>query len=387
MALGTGCTTTRMERPTIRQAPGPLAAAPATAKADSGGAAPIVRLIPVTYADVPGWREDDHLPAFRAFLRSCPAITTGESWRPACTAAARSQVESSESARQFLERTLVPHRVTSPDGKAQGLLTGYYEPLLRGSRTPSGPFQVPVYSTPDDLVSVDLSSVAPETRKMRLRGRVVGRKILPYWSRAEIDEGAAPLTGKEIVWVDDPVDLFFLHVQGSGRVQTENGDVVRLGYADQNGHPYRSIGRLLVERGELTADQASMQAIKAWGRRHPDRLASLLAENPSYVFFRELPPSLEGPPGSMGIPLTGGRSIAVDPSAVALGAPVFIASTMPGSGNPLRRLTVAQDTGGAIKGAVRADLFWGFGPEAEEIAGRMREPLEMWVLLPRADVP
>ena len=284
-----------MERPTIRQAPGPQAAAPAIVKAESGGAVPIVKLIPVTYADVPGWKEDDHLPAFRAFLRSCPAMTTGESWRPACTAAATAQIESSDSARQFLERTLVPHRVTSPEGKAQGLLTGYYEPLLRGSRTPSGPFQVPVYSAPDDLVTVDLSSVAPETRKMRLRGRVVGRKVLPYWSRAEIDEGAAPLTGKEIVWVDDPVDLFFLHVQGSGRVQTDTGDIVRLGYADQNGHPYRSIGRLLVDRGELTADQASMQGIKAWGKRHPDRLASLLAENPSYVFFRELPPSQEGP--------------------------------------------------------------------------------------------
>jgi membrane-bound lytic murein transglycosylase A len=185
--------------------------------------------------------------------------------------------------------------------------------------------------------------------------------------------------------VDDPVEAFFLQIQGSGRVRLENGEVVRLGYADQNGHPYQSVGRYLIERGELQPGEASMQAIQAWAAAHPGRLAELLNQNPSYVFFREIPAldAAAGPIGALGIPLTPQRSIAVDPRYVPLGAPVFLATTWPNSDTPLNRLVVAQDTGGAIRGPVRADFFWGFGAEAGAQAGRMRQQGKMWVLLPK----
>ena len=222
---------------------------------------------------------------------------------------------------------------------------------------------------------------------MRLRGRLEGRRLVPYPARAEIESAHAPLRGKEIAWVDDPIDLFFLHIQGSGRVQLDNGETIRVGYADQNGHPYRSIGGLLVERGELALEQASMQSIKGWGRANPDRLGELLSSNASYVFFRELPATANGPPGSLGVPLTAQRSIAVDQRFVPLGAPVFIATTWPNTSRPLNRLMLAQDTGGAIRGAVRADFFWGYGEAAGREAGRMKQRLRMWVLLPLGQAP
>ena len=206
--------------------------------------------------------------------------------------------------------------------------------------------------------------------------------MVPYYTRAEIETGKASVAGREILWVDDAVDLFFLQIQGSGKVALDTGEVVRVSYADQNGHPYRSVGRLLVERGELTLDQASMQGIKAWGSRNPDKLPELLNANASYVFFREQPASSGGPPGALGVPLTAGRSVAVDPRAVPLGAPVFLSTTWPNSTLPLNRLMMAQDTGGAIKGAVRADFYWGSGDEAGAQAGRMRQTGRIWVLLP-----
>ncbi|MGB8436707.1 MAG: MltA domain-containing protein, partial [Burkholderiales bacterium] len=203
----------------------------------------------------------------------------------------------------------------------------------------------------------------------------------------------APVVGKEIVWVDDPIEAFFLQIQGSGRVRLPSGETLRIGYADQNGHPYASIGRYLVEQGELTLDEASMQGIQAWARAHTARVADLLNQNPSYVFFRELPPNdvgrggggtaeYVGPIGALGVPLTAERSIAVDRRYVPLGAPVYLATTRPNSDEPLERLMIAQDTGGAIRGPVRADFFWGTGREAGRLAGRMRQTGSMWVLLP-----
>ena len=211
--------------------------------------------------------------------------------------------------------------------------------------------------------------------------------MVPYWSRAELAQQEAQLAGKALFWVADPIELFFLQVQGSGRVDLSDGSRVRVGYADQNGHPYTSIGRWLVEKGELKLEQASMQGIQAWARANPQRVGELLNTNPSFVFFRELPDNGGGPLGALGVPLTPGRSIAVDPRAVPLGAPVFLATTYPNSDKPLRRLMLAQDTGGAIKGAVRADFFWGFGAEAGAQAGRMRQRGEMWALLPNGYVP
>lgn len=284
--------------------------------------------------------------------------------------------------RQFFESRFTPFRVVNPDGSHSGLITGYYEPLLKGSRFPTPRFRFPVYGMPDDLLTIDLGSLHPDLKSLRLRGRLAGNRVVPYFSRAEIEEGEALVKGRELLWVDDPVELFFLQIQGSGRVRLNSGEVVRLGYADQNGHPYRSIGRILVERGELTLDEASMQGIQAWGRRNPDKLSELLNQNPSYVFFRELPKYLPGPLGSLGVPLTAGRSLAIDPRAIPQGAPVFLSTTWPNSSKPLNRLMLAQDTGGAIRGAVRADFFWGFGEEAGNLAGKMKQAGRLWVLLP-----
>ena len=221
---------------------------------------------------------------------------------------------------------------------------------------------------------------------MRLRGRQVGNKVLPYYSRAELVQQNL-LSGKELLWVDNTIDAFFLQVQGSGRVVLdETRETVRVAYADQNGHPYRSIGRYLVERGELSLEQASMQGIKAWAAANPARQQELLNANPSFVFFREekISDPSKGPKGALGVPLTPQRSIAIDPQFIALGAPVFISTTQPNSNVPLRRLMLAQDTGGAIRNPVRADFFWGHGPEAGELAGRMKQSVQMWVLLPKA---
>ncbi|MFM9970952.1 MAG: murein transglycosylase A [Burkholderiales bacterium] len=286
---------------------------------------------------------------------------------------------------------MVPWRIATAEGNTQGLVTGYYEPLLRGSRTRQGAFQIPLYSAPDDLLTIDLSAINPELRNMRLRGRIEGRRVVPYFSRAEIDAGTAPLKGKELVWVDDVIEAFFLQIQGSGRIQFNNGDTLRLGYADQNGHPYISIGRVLIEQGELRSSDASMQGIQAWARANPSRLAELLAQNPSYVFFRELPRSSSdpnlGPPGALGVALTPQRSIAVDPRFIPLGAPIYLATTRPNKDEPLNRLVFAQDTGGAIRGAVRADYFWGFGAAAGAEAGRMRQQGRLWLLWPKGSTP
>jgi membrane-bound lytic murein transglycosylase A len=346
-------------------------------------------LEPVAFGDVPGWTDGEQASAWRALLSSCQALRARDAWRAICADAAASPPPDDATARRFLEARFVPWRLAATDGRTEGLVTGYYEPLLRGSRVRQPPFLFPLYAPPDDLLTIDLSAVNPDLRNLRLRGRVQGRRVVPYYSRAEIEAGTAPIAGKELVWVDDAVEAFFLQIQGSGRVQLENGDVVRVGYADQNGHPYQSIGRYLVERGELQPGEASMQAIHAWAASHPDRLGELLNQNPSYVFFRELPLAdpAAGPVGALGVPLTPQRSIAVDARYVPLGAPVFLATTWPAGDLPLNRLVLAQDTGGAIRGPVRADYFWGSGAEAGALAGRMRQTGRIWVLLPKGMKP
>jgi membrane-bound lytic murein transglycosylase A len=250
---------------------------------------------------------------------------------------------------------------------------------------------VPLHRPPADLLTIDLSSVHPELANLRLRGRLQqsdkGNRVVPYWSRAELTDDR--LRGAELLWVDDAIEAFFLQVQGSGRVRLPDGSTVRVGYADTNGHPYRSIGRLLIERGALTLEQASMQGITAWARANPQRVAELLNQNPSYVFFRELPlgdPNA-GPVGALAVPLTAGYSVAVDPRFIPLGAPVVIGTEHPVTGTPLRRLVLAQDTGGAIRGPLRFDLFWGFGAEAAHPAGRQRHDVQAWLLVPRGVKP
>jgi membrane-bound lytic murein transglycosylase A len=342
-------------------------------------------LEPVEFGALTGWKDGEQAAAWNALRASCQALRWREGWRRVCARAMELRAPGDDQARRFLEEHFVPWRLANPDGAIEGVITGYYEPLLRGSRTRAAPYLYPLYGPPDDLLTIDLATVSPELRGLRLRGRVEGKRVVPYYSRAEIARGAAPVAGKEILWVDDPIEAFFLHIQGSGRVQLDSGETLRLGYADQNGHPFQSIGRHLVERGELKLEEASMQSIKSWAAANPQRLEELLNQNPSFVFFRELPLAdpAGGPVGALGVPLTAGRSIAVDPRYVPLGAPVFLATTHPASATPLTRLVVAQDTGGAIRSPVRADFFWGSGAEAGAQAGRMRQLGRMWVLLPK----
>jgi membrane-bound lytic murein transglycosylase A len=352
--------------------------------------------------------------AWPAWLASCAHLAPVQAgdwrprrapWRPACERAAGIDGRDAEAIRAYfaaefqLYRIQAPRRAedspgtsdTEPDPE-HGLLTGYYEPLLQGSRVPDQRFAVPLYGVPADLVRVELAEVYPSLKGMRLRGRIdragdVAR-VVPYWSRDEIDR-QGPLRGHELVWVDDAMAAFFLQVQGSGRVQLAQGGQVRFAYADSNGRPYRSIGRWLVEQGEIKVEDASLQSITQWARNHPDRVPELLAQNPSVVFFRETElgdPAL-GPPGALGAPLTPGYSVAVDPQFVPLGAPMAIDSVHPLSGQTLARPVVAQDTGGAIRGPLRLDLFWGFGEQAEQAAGHLRAQVAVWVWVPKGVDP
>jgi len=286
-------------------------------------------------------------------------------------------------AREYFGRFFQPYQVRNEDGSSAGMITGYYGPELLGSRIPTEEFKYPLYSQPDNMLIIDLDDLYPELGKYRLRGRIVGNRVVPFYDRAEIDNGDNPLSGQELFWVKDPVARFFLQIQGSGRIRLPDGELVMVNYANQNGHPYRSIGKLLLERKAMTRDQMSMQNIRRWVKENPEAGKQLLAENPSYVFFRELPPEFTSPPGALGVPLTAQRSLAVDPHTIPLGAPVFLATTYPGTDHPLQQLMVAQDTGGAIKGQVRADFFWGMGNAAGEIAGKMKQDGRLWVLLPK----
>ena len=337
------------------------------------------------FAAIPGWQEAVIAPGVRAFAAGCPRIASTHPLRPACDSVLATPPGDERAARQFTEEFFSAWAVISAEGSAEGLITGYYEPVLPGSRTRTDRFRHPVYGVPGDLVAVDLESVNPELKGLRLRGRVTGNRLVPYWTRAEIENGSA-VPAPIIAWVEDPVELFFLQIQGSGQVELASGARLRLGYADQNGHPYRSMGRFLIQRGELALEQTSMQGIKAWAAANPRKLREALDSNPSYVFFREMPDG-DSPLGTLGAPLSAAYSLAVDPRSVPLGAPVFLATTMPLSSQPLHRLMAAQDTGGAIRGAVRADFFWGTGIEAGTLAGRMRQQGRMWILWPRSAGP
>jgi membrane-bound lytic murein transglycosylase A len=365
----------------------PAAAQPAPKTAPPATSALPGNLVPASWSELPKWTDDDHASALKVFVQSCRLLDSREAWRTPCEAAARAVSNRSATARHFFETYFAPFHARLADGRDEGLITGYYEPLLKGSRRQTERFRFPVYGVPDDLVSIELGDMYPELKGLRLRGRIEGRRVVPYFTRAQIDAGKAFSGGSVLFWVDDPIDLFFLQVQGSGQIDLGRGVRARVGFADQNGHPYRSIGRLLIERGELTAEQATMQGIKAWARRNPEQLADVLAHNARYVFFREIDGKSPGPLGALGVPLTAGRSLAVDPSFIPLGAPVYLATTAPNSKQPLRRLMFAQDTGSAIRGEVRADYFWGFGEQAGSQAGRMRQPGRMWVLLPKQVSP
>jgi membrane-bound lytic murein transglycosylase A len=347
-----------------------------------------------TFADLPGWNDDAQAKAWPAFRIGCRTLVarpkTRLLWQDVCGKADGVDAADNAAVRRFFEDHFTPYRIVSSDGSDRGLVTGYYEPLLHGSRTRSDAYPAPLFAPPDDLLTVELADLYPELHGKRVRARLDGRHVVPYWTRADIEAGKAGTQGKALVFVSDPVDAFFVQIQGSGRVELDDGSTMRIGYADQHGQPFRSVARVLIERGELDVGQASMQGIRAWGRAHPEKLPALLDENPSYVFFRELPPPvpgsleaiIDGPIGSLGVPLLAARTIAVDTRSVPLGAPVYLDTTEPVTGTRLSRVVLAQDTGGAIRGPIRADFFWGFGDEAGQQAGRLREQGAMWLLWP-----
>ena len=347
-------------------------------------AAERAQYIESSFAALPGWQNASLEPSLRAFVAGCPRA--GGPLINACAIATAVEPGDEAAARRLFESYFVPYALASSETGDSGIITGYYEPIIRGSRTRSEINRFPIYGVPDDLLVVDLTAVAPETRTVRLRGRLDGRRVVPYYSRAEIDARGETLRAPVLGWGADPIELFFLQVQGSGQLELESGERVRLAYADQNGHPYRSLGRYLVERGELALEQASMQGIKAWATANQQKLPEALNANPSYVFFRESADP-RGPSGALGVPLVPEYSLAVDRRYVPLGTPVYLATTYPLSEAPLERLMAAHDTGGAIRGIVRADFFWGTGPEAGVSAGRMRQQGRMWLLWPRGESP
>jgi membrane-bound lytic murein transglycosylase A len=405
----------RTVRPALAAGALLLAAACATAPppAPSPTPPPSVRTLtqaryePVAADALPRIADDDLAAAWPALLASCRSFERSnakrDTWAEPCRHVLAAAASGAAAQRAVLAQRFDAYRilaVTLEDGGAEprllatemrGRITGYYEPLLKGSRLRAAPYLVPLHRPPADLLTIDLSPLFPELASQRLRGRLQhterGTRVVPYWSRAELTE--ARLRGAELLWVDDPVEAFFLQVQGSGRISLPDGTTVRVGYADTNGHPYRSVGRVLVDRGEMTLEQASMQGIAAWARANPQRVAELLDQNPSYVFFRELPlgDPQAGPVGAMGVPLTPGFSAAADPRFVPLGAPVLISTDHPVTGRPFSRLVLAQDTGGAIRGPLRFDLFWGFGAEAAAPAGRQRHDVQAWLLVPRGMRP
>ena len=373
----------------------------------------------VSFNDLPQWSSQAFAGSLQAFKNSCLKLSTQRDWQYACMQAQHT-ANNDSAARAFFERYFTVWQV-SQNGQLSGKVTGYYEPVLQGNIQPSAQARFPIYGIPSDFISVplptklkkshrivrisqtgahsgviqnngmylaDLSQFPINERTRALKGRFVGNRFVPYFTREQINAGAlngrAPILG----YASDPVELFFMHIQGSGRLRTPSGQYVRLGFADKNEYPYVSIGKYMAERGYLPLAQTSMQGIKAWIARNPNKLAEVLGKNPSYVFFRVLEGAPEqGPVGALGVALTTHFSGAVDKQHITLGAPIYVATTHPDTNQALNRLIMAQDTGSAIKGAVRVDYFWGYGDHAGQTAGKQNHVGYVWQLLPHGVIP
>jgi membrane-bound lytic murein transglycosylase A len=389
-------------------APKPPAAKPAAAKtaalSDATGSPKGVApwYSPVSFAELPGWEQDDHLAAFKVFLGSCERVIAngrerapGDSKAPqrapralvaVCGEAKRAarEITGKDEARAFFEARFTPNAVVK---KGQtGLLTGYYEPLLEGSRTRTGKYQTPIYKRPPDLVNV-----VDDTRRGALKAgalthvRRTATGTEPYYTRAEIDGGALKDKGLELLYFADPVDVFFMQIQGSGRVNLTDGTTVRVHYDGKNGHPYSSIGRYLTEKALFAADRMSMSALADWLRADPERGKQVMWQNTSYVFFREIKDETGAPLGAMRVALTAERSLAIDTAYHALGTPIYISvPTMKHvlKGSPFSRLMVGQDVGSAIRGPERGDIYFGSGDTAGKLASSTKHPGKFFVLMP-----
>jgi membrane-bound lytic murein transglycosylase A len=339
-------------------------------------------LAPASFADLPGWQDDHQKEAVSAFARSCTALMKKPDddalWQASCAALAQTSPSDDAAARAFFERYFAPYAASGSDGE-EGLFTGYYEADLRGSRTKTRRYRFPLYARPHDLVTADLGLFKPEWKGKRITGKVTGSEFVPYDDRAAIEEGALKKRARVLLWVDDPVDAFFLSIQGSGRVRLPDRKIVHVGYDGANGRTYTAIGRALAEMGALEKP-VTMNSIRAWLAENPDRAKDIMDTNKSYVFFRLI--KGPGPLGAEGVALTPLRSLAIDPSFVPLGTPLWLVTETP-DGMPLTRLMIAQDTGGAIKGVIRGDVFWGAGQDAAAMAGAMQSKGRYYFLLPK----
>jgi len=354
---------------------------------------------PMAFSDLPGWSTDDHLAAWKAFLASCkPVLKAGV--RPAKDGVAGSpealinicaqalamaeSVRTRGEARQFFEANFQPHRVVG--GDPEGLLTGYYEPLIKGSRTPTPVYKVPIYRRPPDLVNVVAESERGAKSGSFTHQRKTEKGLEPHLTREEIARGGLAGHGLELLYLKDEVDAFFMQVQGSGRIELPNGEKVRVTYDGKNGYPYTSIGKALIEDGQLTADEMSLKSLKGWLKSDKDRAQPVMWKNKSYVFFKELSGAqAKAPMGVMGIPLQTGRSLAVDTSYYAIGTPIYVDApriTHATKSGVFRRLMVAQDVGSAIKGTERGDIYFGSGDKAGRLAGVTKQPGHLYALLP-----
>lgn len=338
--------------------------------------------VPSTWAALPAVSDSDLVAGFQAWASACVRLAKDPVWATPCTTAAQ-VAPTAGAVRSFLQDNLRVFSLRSATKGDQGLITGYYEPVYRGSLSRNEHNDVPVLGVPDDLIVVSLDSVYPELKGKRLRGRLEGRVLKPYDDAATIAH--TPPQAPALAWLSNPMDLQFLQIQGSGRIQLDDGRQLRIGYAEQNGYPYKPVGRWLVEQGQLKQAEVSMGKIHEWAQAHPERINELLASNPSYVFFSLRPDSNESPRGSLNVPLTPGYSVAIDRKVIPLGSLLWLATTRP-DGSPVQRPVAAQDTGGAIAGEVRADLFWGTGEAAGELAGNMKQPGQIWLLWPK-DAP
>ena len=326
----------------------------------------------VSFSDIDMWDREDHAAALKVFNKECFSKRLPASLKELCAESSKTS-----DAKLFFESSFQPFLLRS-DKNEESILTGYYEPQFAGSLNKSKDYPYPLYKRPKDILTIELGELHKDLERRKLRGRLVGNKVVPYYSRSEINTGM--IKEKPLCYLKSDVDRFFLQVQGSGRVLFENNQTMFVGYDGQNGHPYRSIGKAFVESGAISQEEISLQSIRRWLDEHPDEAKGVLESNPSFVFFGKRNRAASG---SLGVELTAMRSVAVDRSKIPLGYPLFLSASNPVTEKPINRVVFAQDTGGAIKGQVRADLFCGFGEEAEKLAGKLQSPLQLYLLVPK----
>lgn len=332
---------------------------------------PKTYLVKSDFEELPNWHEENYEEALNNFINNCKSTKTKKIYKQTCKDA-----KHASSAKHFIQQKFSPYKINTKSGKDTGLLTGYYEPELRGSLKKTLKYKYPIHETPKDLIMVDLSSIYPHLKNYRLRGKINGNKLIPYHTRKESSSQHIP--ANVICYTDSKIDLFFLEIQGSGRVTLEDGRVMYIGYDNQNGHRYRAIGKYLVKIGALKLSKVSLQSIRKWLDENPKRVNEVLHYNKSVVYFKQRENAASG---SLGLRLTATRSIAVDRRYIPLGSMLYLNADI--KKEQVSRIVLAQDTGGAIKGAIRADMFLGFGDKARDTAGELKSALELWILLPK----